>query len=71
MTRENPTPTLRRATGETPVRHIRVADDVWLAAATKAFDRGETISGVVNRMIREYVADAWPTSARDDTPTTY
>lgn len=40
-----------------PVRSVRVPDDPWLPAKRKAEDHGETISEVINRLLRQYVRD--------------
>ncbi len=40
--------------GTTP-RSIRVGDDLWRAALAKATERGETLTDVVRRALREYI----------------
>lgn len=40
----------------TPLRNVRVADDLWHAAMTKAVERGETLSDVIRRALERYVA---------------
>lgn len=39
---------------ETRVRHVRIPDDPWVPAATRANDEGETISTVVRILLRRY-----------------
>lgn len=39
---------------ETKIRHVRVADDPWITAATRANEDGETISTVVRILLRKY-----------------
>lgn len=39
------------------VRHVRVPDELWRAAAAQAYAEGTTIGVVVNRLLREYVAE--------------
>ncbi len=39
----------------TPLRNVRVADDLWQAAMSKALDRGETLSEVIRRALEKYV----------------
>lgn len=38
-------------------RNIRVPDEVWDAAKIRAAERGETVSGVVNAALVEYVEE--------------
>jgi len=40
----------------TPIRNIRVPDDEWEAAKAKAAERGESVTEVVRRALRRYVA---------------
>ena len=40
---------------KTPSRNVRIPDDLWSAAQTKAVELGETVSDVVRRALREYV----------------
>lgn len=37
------------------IRHIRMPDPLWHAAAAKAEENGETISEVIRRLLHEYV----------------
>lgn len=39
----------------TPLRNIRVAEDVWTAARAIAAARGETVTDVVVRSLERYV----------------
>ena len=39
----------------TPLRNVRVADDLWHAAMSKALDRGESLSEVIRRALEKYV----------------
>lgn len=39
----------------TPLRNVRVADDLWQAAMSKALDRGESLSEVIRRALEKYV----------------
>lgn len=41
---------------KTPQRTIRVTSDVWEAAKTRAAERGETVTDVLVRALREYVS---------------
>lgn len=41
---------------KTPLRNVRVPDELWQAALLKAQDRGETVSDVVRRALERYVA---------------
>lgn len=41
---------------KTPNRVIRVDDDLWRAAQLKAGERGESVSEVIRRALRRYVA---------------
>jgi hypothetical protein len=50
------------ATGKTPVRNARVADDVWLPALAKAETEGETASDAVTRGLRMYAAEPLPSA---------
>lgn len=39
-----------------PHRTVRVPDDEWEPAMAKAVERGETLSEVIRRALREYAA---------------
>lgn len=41
---------------DNPARAIRVPDELWAAAKERAAERGETVTAVVLRALREYVA---------------
>ena len=38
----------------TPLRAVRVPDDVWQAAQAEAAQRGESVSAVIVRALRRY-----------------
>lgn len=40
----------------TPLRAVRVPDDLWAAAHAKAAEKGETVSAVLLRALERYVA---------------
>ena len=40
---------------KTPLRNVRVPDDLWDAAMSKALDRGENLSEVIRRALEKYV----------------
>lgn len=40
----------------TPSRNIRIPDDEWEAAKAAAAERHETITTVIRRALREYIA---------------
>lgn len=39
----------------TPLRNVRVADDLWQAAMAKAAEQSETLSDVLRRALEKYV----------------
>jgi hypothetical protein len=41
----------------TTLRNVRVDDDLWLPALELATQRGETLSDVIRRALREYIGD--------------
>lgn len=45
----------RPATGQTPLRNIRIPDHLWHAAQERAAERGETVTDVVVRALTRYV----------------
>jgi hypothetical protein len=45
----------RPATGKTPHRTIRIPDHVWKPAQEIAAGRGETITEVIERALRNYI----------------
>ena len=40
----------------TPLRNVRVSDELWQAAQAKAEERGETVSDVIRQALERYVA---------------
>lgn len=40
---------------KTPARGVRVPDDLWRAAKTKAAANGETVTGIIIRALERYV----------------
>lgn len=46
----------RPRTGVTPVRNLRVSDDVWERALAIARRNGETITAVIVRALEAYIA---------------
>ena len=40
---------------KTPLRNVRVSDDLWEAAMSKALERGESLSAVIRRALEKYV----------------
>ncbi len=49
-------PVPRPATGKTPLRNLRVPDDLWQAALAKARAEGRTLTDVLVAYLRRYVA---------------
>lgn len=45
----------KRTPGRTPARSVRVPDELWAAAKTRAGERGEDVSAVLVRALRDYV----------------
>lgn len=39
---------------KTPLRSMRIPDDVWAAAQKRAAERGETVTAVIVRALRRY-----------------
>lgn len=39
----------------TPLRAVRISDDLWIAAKRVAADRDETVSEVIRRALERYV----------------
>jgi len=54
----------RPPTGKTPVRNLRVVDEVWLPALAKARAEGRTLTDVIVTYLRRYVST--PPRKRDD-----
>lgn len=57
-------PMPRPATGKTPVRNLRVVDEVWLPALAKAHAEGRTLTDVLVTYMRRYIST--PPRRRDD-----
>lgn len=45
---------------KTPIRGVRVPDDLWQAAQAKAAAEGRTVSEVVREMLEQYVSAGTP-----------
>ena len=45
----------RPRTGETPIRHVRVADRLWSQVGEIAREQGRSVSAVVIDALRRYV----------------
>jgi hypothetical protein len=41
----------------TPVRTVRIPDDLWTALRARADERGETVTDVVRRALRRYLRE--------------
>jgi predicted transcriptional regulator len=48
----------RPRTGETPIRHVRVSDELWGNVADVAERQGRTASAVVVEALEKYVGEA-------------
>jgi hypothetical protein len=46
----------RQPTGKTPVRNLRVVDEVWLPALAKARAEGRTLTEVIVTYLRRYIS---------------
>lgn len=46
----------RPRTGETPIRHVRVADKVWDQIGAIAAEQGRTVTAVVLDALNRYIA---------------
>ncbi len=46
----------RPATGKTPVRNIRIGDEIWEQVERAAHEDGTTASAIVKEALLEYVA---------------
>ena len=40
---------------KTPLRSVRIPDDLWQAAQTRAAERGESVSDVIRRALERYI----------------
>jgi hypothetical protein len=47
-----------KKTGVTPVRNVRIPEDIWRPALARAQARGETITAVIERALQAYLAGA-------------
>lgn len=47
----------RPATGKTPVRNLRVADEIWKPALAKAKREGRPLTEVIVDFLKTYIAD--------------
>jgi hypothetical protein len=47
---------------ETPLRAVRIADDIWTLARRKAAENGETVTDVVRRALVDYITPPLPKS---------
>jgi hypothetical protein len=50
----------------TPLRNVRVPDDLWAAALARASSEGRTLSDVVRRLLEQYVGEPEPNRAPVD-----
>jgi hypothetical protein len=46
----------RPATGKTPIRNVRVAEETWTAALARAKREGTTLSAVIVEFLEQYAA---------------
>lgn len=46
----------RPATGKTPVRNLRLPDEIWDTALAKAQAEGTTLTEVIKRFLTRYIA---------------
>ena len=49
-------PVPRPATGKTPVRNLRVPEDIWRAAQDKAEAEGRTLTSVIVTYLKRYAS---------------
>lgn len=54
----------RPATGQTPVRNLRVPDEIWKPALANAQAEGKTITEVITSCLKRYNASVSRRSAR-------
>ena len=57
MTTCDDLPVPKPATGKTPVRNVRVPDDVWLPALARAEMEGRSVTDAIVAALRAYVAE--------------
>lgn len=50
---------------KTPIRSIRVPDDIWLPARALAAELGDTLTDVIRKALAAYVAGGRPESTVD------
>lgn len=43
--------------GQTPIRSVRIPDEIWEAVKRKAADRGESITDVILRALKRYLRE--------------
>lgn len=41
----------------TPIRNVRVPDDLWNPAQVKAAQRGESLSDIIRKALADYLKD--------------
>ena len=46
-----------RQVGKTPLRAVRVPDEIWNAAKAKAAENGTTLSDVVRAFLEQYAGE--------------
>jgi hypothetical protein len=56
----------RPATGKTPVRNLRVVDEIWLPALAKARAEGRTLTDVIVTYLRRYISTPPRERGEDD-----
>lgn len=47
-------PDTKTTSGHTKIRHVRIPDNIWIAAAQRAENDGMTISEVTRELLRDY-----------------
>ena len=52
---ETPVKNVQRMTGRTPLRPVRVTDDLWYAAMERAKERGVSLSAVIRKALEDFV----------------
>ena len=56
----------RPATGKTPVRNLRVVDEIWLPALAKARAEGRTLTDVIVTYLQRYISTPPRKRGEDD-----
>lgn len=46
----------RPKTGETPIRHIRLGDEIWEPVELAAREDATTVTAIVKEALRDYIA---------------